>query len=128
MKNSTPPNFRHRTYLPNEFKITVWSKMRPYFHELLRREIQSLEDLERWILDHNELTQVIQDEFDSRQNNHFIHHTEDERTAELYEYAVQELFPKITSFEKKLNEKLSTCEFASMISDDKNLIYLRKIK
>jgi oligoendopeptidase F len=113
-------------YLPNEFKITVWSKMRPYCHELLRREIQSAEDLEKWILDQNELTQVIQNEFDSRQKNHFIHHTEDERTAELYEYAVQELFPKITLFEKQLNEKLSTSKFASMISDDKSLIYLRK--
>lgn len=115
-------------YLPNEFKITVWSKMRPYFHELLRRDIQSTEDLETWILDQNELAQVIQLEFDLRENNHLIHHTEDERTAELYEYAAQELFPKITPFEKQLNEKLSACEFAPIISDDKSLIYLRKIK
>ncbi|MFK8006999.1 MAG: hypothetical protein AB8H03_11530 [Saprospiraceae bacterium] len=128
MNNPTPPNFRQRTYLPNEFKITVWSKMRPCFHELLRRNIHSVKDLEKWILDQNELAQVIQCEFDSRRNNHLIHHTEDERTTELYEYAVQELFPKITPFEKQLNEKLSTCEFASIISDDKNLIYLRSIK
>ena len=113
-------------YLPNEFKITVWSKIRPYFHELLRRDIQSVEDLKKWILDQNELAQVIQDEFDSRRKNHFIHHTEDERTAEIYEYAAQELFPKITPFEKQLNEKLSTCEFAPMITDQ-DLIYLRSI-
>ena len=128
MNNLTPANIKQRAYLPNEFKITVWSKMRPYFHELLRREIQSPEDLEKWILDQNELAQVIQGEFDLRQNNHLIHHTEDERTAELYEYAVQELFPKIIPFEKRLNEKLSTCKFTSIISNDKNLIYLRKIK
>lgn len=128
MNNLTPPKFRQRTYLPNEFKITVWSKMRPYFNELLRRDIHSIEDLEKWIFDQNELAQVIQDEFDLRRNNHFIHHTEEERIAELYEYAAQELFPKITPFEKQLNEKLSKCEFASMISDNKNLIYLRRIK
>lgn len=128
MKNQTHPEFRQRMYLPNEFKITVWSKMRPYFHELLRRDIQSVKCLERWILDQNELAQVIQDEFDLRKNNHLIYHTEDERTAELYEYAVQELFPKITPIEKQLNEKLSTCEFASIISEDKSLIYLRSIK
>lgn len=128
MNNLTPFNFRQRKYLPNEFKITVWSKMRPYFHELLRREIHSVEDLEIWILDQNELTQVIQHEFDLRRSNHFIHHPKDERTAELYEYAVQELFPKITPFEKQLNEKLSTCEFAPMISNNKNLFYLQGIK
>ena len=126
MNNLTPP--RQRMYLPNEFKITVWSKIRPYFHELLRRNIQSVEDLEKWILDQNELAQVIQKEFDSRRDNHFIHHTEDERTAELFEYAALELFPKITPFEKQLNEKLSTCEFASMVTDNKNLFYLRRIK
>ncbi len=115
-------------YLPNEFKITVWSKIRPYFHELLRRDIQSVEDLEKWILDQNELAQVIQEEFDSRRDNHFIHQTEDERVAELFEYAAQELFPKITPLEKQLHEKLSTCEFASMITDNKNLFYLRHIK
>lgn len=114
-------------YLPNEFKITVWYKIRPYFHELLRRDIRSIEDLEKWILDQNELTKVIQDEFDSRRNNHFIHHTEDERIAELYEYTVQELFPKITPFEEQLNEKLSTCEFTPKITG-RRLIYLRSIK
>ena len=127
MNNPTHPNFRQRTYLPNEFKITVWSKIRPYFHDLLRRDIQSIEDLEKWILDQNELTQVIQEEFDTRRNNHFIHHVEDQRIAELYEYAVLELFPKITPLEKQLNEKLSSSEFAPMISD-KNLIFLRSIK
>ena len=127
MKNPTPPNIRQRTYLPNEFKITVWSKIRPYFHDLLRRDLHSIEDLEKWILDQNELTQVIQEEFDSRRNNHFIHYIEDQRIAELYEYAVQELFPKITPLEKKLNEKLSSSEFAPMISD-KNLFFLRNIK
>ena len=128
MNNPTPPNIRQRIYLPNEFKITVWSKMRPYFHELLRREIKSCGELKKWILDQNELAQVIQEEFDSRKNNHFIHQTEDERAAELYEYAVQELFPKITPTEKLLDEKLSTCGFASKISNDISLIYLRSIK
>ena len=114
MNNPTPPNFRQRMYLPNEFKITVWSKMRPYFHELLRRDIQSAKDLEKWILDQNELAQVIQEEFDSRKNNHFIHQTEDERAAELYEYAVQELFPKITPTEKLL-AKMSIGDSLSML-------------
>jgi len=127
MNHPTPSNIGQRMYLPNEFKITVWSKIRPYFHELLRRDIQSVEDLEKWILDQNELAQVIQDEFDSRRDNHFIHQTEDQRTAELYEYAVQELFPKITPFEKQLDEKLSICKFAPIISNQ-NLIYLRSIK
>ncbi|MFK7774177.1 MAG: hypothetical protein AB8F94_18645 [Saprospiraceae bacterium] len=128
MNNPTHPNLRQRTYLPNEFKITVWSKMRPYFHELLRRDIKSYKDLEKWILDQHELTHVIQEEFDYRKNNHFIYQTEDQRVAELYEYAVQELFPKITPFEKQLDEKLSMCKFASNISDDINLTYLRSIK
>ncbi len=128
MNTPTPSNFRQRKYLPDEFKITVWSKMRPYFHDLLQREIQSIKDLEKWISDQNELARAIQEEFDARRDNHLVHQTKDQRTAELYEYAAQELFPKITSFEKRLNEKLSTCNFFSIVSAEKNLMYLRSIK
>ena len=128
MKNPTPPNARQRSYLPNEFKITVWSKIRPYFQELSRREIQSQTDLEKWINDRNELTQVIQDEFDLRYENHFIHHTEDKRMAELYEYAAQEIFPKIISIEEQLNEKLSSSKFNSMISKEVQTITFKKLR
>ena len=110
-----------RKYLPNEFKLTVWSKVRPYFNELLRRKIESVEDLEIWILNCNELIIVIHEEFEMRYNDHFIENTECQRSAELYEYAIQELAPKIIPFEKRLNEKFLNCEFNQLISEEKKL-------
>ena len=127
MNNLTTLKPRQRTYLPNEFKITVWSKVRPYFNELLRREIKSVEDLEKWLLDRSELTAVIREEFNWRYVN-ISRDTEDQQAAELYEYGVQELVPKFAPIENKLNEKLLNCSFTSELSKEKYFIHLRSIK
>ena len=102
LKPLTP---RERKYLPNEFKLTVWSKSRPYFNELLKRDIQSVEDLEIWLLDRSELSAVIREEFNWRYVN-VSRDTDNQQAAELYEYAIQELAPKIAPIENQLNEKL----------------------
>lgn len=127
MDNLNTLTQRQLTYLPNEFKITVWSKIRPYFNELLRRNIQSVEDLEKWILDRSELTAVIREEFNWRYIN-VSRDTEDQSAAELYEYGVQELVPKISPIENQLNEKLLNCKFTAMLSNEKYFIHLRSIQ
>ena len=127
MNNLTPLKPRQRTYLPNEFKITVWSKVRPYFNELLRREIKSVEELEKWLLDRSELTAIIREEFNWRYVN-ISRDTEDQQAAELYEYGVQELIPKFAPIENKLNEKLLNCPFTSNLPEEKYFIHLRSIK
>lgn len=124
LKPLTP---RQRKYLPNEFKLTVWSKSRPYYNELLKREIQSVEDLENWLLDRSELSAVIREEFNWRYVN-VSRDTDNQQAAELYEYAIQELAPKITSIENQLNEKLLNCSFTPMLPEEKYFIHLRSIK
>ena len=52
---------RKREFLPEEFKLTVWSKLKPYYGELSRREINAVEDLERWIFDWNELSALVRE-------------------------------------------------------------------
>ena len=40
---------KERTFVPKEFKVTTWSKLKPYYNELLNRSIQSLDDLEQYV-------------------------------------------------------------------------------
>lgn len=127
MDNLHTLNPRQRTYLPNEFKLTVWSKVRPYFTELLQRKIQSVEALEQWLVDRSELIAILREEFNWR----YIHvscDTEDQSVAEMYEYAVQKLSPKIAPIENQLNEKLLDCEFTPMLPKTKYFIHLRSIQ
>ena len=125
--HTTPLQKRQRTYLPDEFKLSVWSKVRPYFNELLHREIQSVEDLEKWLLDRSELVAIIREEFNWRYIN-ISRDTEDQEATELYEYGVQELSPKIAPLTNQLNEKLLNCPFTSMLPEQKYFIHLRSVK
>ena len=51
METLSIPRPRKRAFLPEEFKVTVWSKLKPYFNDLINREIDSTAALERWLLD-----------------------------------------------------------------------------
>lgn len=101
----TLPLPRQKEYLPKGFKLTVWSRLKPYYEALLKRPIDSVHDLERWIYDRSELDATVSEAFAWR----YIKVTSDNsdiNALELYQYAVQELYPRIAAFENELNRKL----------------------
>ena len=121
------PEARKREYLPKEFKLTVWSKIKPYYNELEKRPIQSVADLEQWISDKSELEAIIAEAIAWRYIKITID-SRDQRAEELYQYAVQELTPRISSYDNKLNKKLIESEFVDHLNPDDYFIHIRAIK
>jgi oligoendopeptidase F len=127
MNISTLPAPRQKTFLPEGFKLTVWSKLKPYYQALLDRDIHSVEDLEQWILDKSELDAVVAEAFAWR----YINLTRDNTSqakADLYQYAVQELYPNIAAFDHKLQQKLVACPFTEALNADHFFTYVREIR
>ena len=118
---------RKKEYLPEEFKLTVWSRLKPYFHELLTRELYSVEDLERWILDRNELDAAVGETFAWRYIRITVD-SRDEKALELYHYAVQQLSPKIATYVNQLNKKLIESPFLNQLDQDKYFTHIRGIR
>lgn len=118
------PRPRERKFLPEEFKLTVWSRLKPYYQDLLKRPINDLDDLKQWISDRSELESVVSECFAWRYIKITVD-SSDEHAMDLYEYAVQELMPKIVSFENTLNEKLVNSPFVDQLKGDAYAIYLR---
>ena len=87
MSPSAIPTPRIREFLPQEFKITVWSKLKPYYNELLKRPIRSLDELERWILDESELDALFEEELHRRYITKLTNRS-DARANDAYEYIV----------------------------------------
>lgn len=123
----TIPQPRKLQFLPDDFRITVWSKLKPYYDELLKRRIRSVEELETWIRDLNELDAVVGEELRWRYIR-LTQNSEDERATELYDYAVQELSPKISLMEHKLNQKLVDSAQTPKLAPATYHIYLREKK
>ncbi len=126
LKTATVLQEKARAFVPKEFKLTTWSRLKPYFNELLKRPICSVGELEQWIRDKSELDAVISEAFSWRYIKITID-SSDEKAEGLYQYAVQELAPKITSFEHTLNEKLANCPFTSQLPKGEYDIYLRSV-
>lgn len=113
-------------YLPKEFKVSVWSKLKPYYKELLKRPVHSISDLERWILDLSELEAVVGEEFAWRYIRITVD-SQDQKALEVYQYAVQELSPYISSFENQLQKKLVASHFSNRLDKKKYAIFLRSV-
>jgi oligoendopeptidase F len=118
------PQPREREFLPEEFRITVWAKLKPYYDNLLKRKIKSVDDLERWITDRDELEAIVTEEFSWRYIR-ITRDSADQKAADLYQYAVQELAPRVSSYSNRLNHKLVNCPFTRFLDPAKYGIFLR---
>ncbi|MEZ5055464.1 MAG: M3 family oligoendopeptidase [Saprospiraceae bacterium] len=121
------PKPKELNYLPDDFKVTTWSKLKPYFSELENRAIDSVADLEKWILDRSEVDAVVGEDFRWRYIR-LSQNSEDQQANELFQYAVQELTPKVSVAENELNKKLVNSPFLKDLNPDKYYIYARGVE
>ncbi|MFT5165343.1 MAG: oligoendopeptidase F [Saprospiraceae bacterium] len=118
---------RQRKYLPEELRVTVWSKLKPYYNELAHRDISAVSDLERWIYDWNEINALVREEISWRYI-HLSRSMDDERPEELYNYIVQRILPKVTEMDHALHIRLLESPFKNELNTEQFGIYLRGIQ
>jgi oligoendopeptidase F len=116
-----------RKFLPEDFKITDWPTLEPYFQELLNRPLPSLEELQIWLQDVSELEAVIGEDFAWRQIR-MTCDTENKELEEAFNYFVLEIQPKIQPYADKLNHKLINSEFTKELDQKQYFTYLRNVK
>lgn len=126
-KTATVLQEHERAFVPKEFKVTTWSRLQPYYRDLLKRQIHTKQELEQWLKDKSELDAVVSEAFSWRYIKITVDSTDD-KAESLYQYAVQELAPKITALENELNEKLVNCPYITQLKDGQYLIHLRSIR
>ncbi|MEM1409039.1 MAG: M3 family oligoendopeptidase, partial [Bacteroidota bacterium] len=95
-----------RSYIPESFTITDWDSLKPYFDDLLNREVDSLEGLKKWFADNSELGAIISEDAGWRYIN-MTRYTENKEYAEAYQYFVQEIQPPMAPYSDKLNRKIN---------------------
>jgi oligoendopeptidase F len=116
-----------RVYLPQDFKITDWNELEPYFKELLQRDITSKSQLEKWMKDSSELEAALSEDACWRQ----IKMTCDTENPELeaaFNFFVLEIQPKIQPYADALNKKLVQSPFTKELDQEKFKTYLRSVR
>lgn len=116
-----------RRFLPNKLKVTAWEVLEPFFTQLLERPINSVSDLENWLKDRSELEAFVSEDLAWRYVK-MTCNTEDKSLEESYLFFVNEIEPKVSPLNDKLNRKLVESEYLDKLNHDKYFIYLRGVK
>lgn len=117
-----------RRYLPNDFTISTWSALEPYFSGLLERQVESSHDFERFLKDLSELESVVSEDLAWRYIR-MTCDTENKSLEESYINFVNEIQPNIAPYEDKLNHKVQQSPYRKELSEEKPyFIYFRSIQ
>ncbi len=115
-----------RKFLPENLELK-WDTILPYFEKLNARTIDSIGDLEQWLIDRSELEAVLEEDFAWR----YIHMTCDttnEQYQQEFEYFATEIEPHISEWTNTLNDKFLKCTFSNQLDKEKYGIYVRSLK
>ncbi len=115
-----------RTYIPASLEIK-WENLEPFYKELTKRAINSVDELEHWLRDRSELEAALEEDFAWR----YIRMTCDTLSEDLlqkFQYFATEIEPKISPYSNELNKKLVNCEWVNKLDKEKYFIYLRGVK
>ena len=116
-----------RHFFPEDFALTNWAGLEPYFKNLDEREINSLANLEQWLKDASELEAIISEDACWRQIK-MTCDTENKVLEESFIFFMMEIQPLIQPYSDKLNKKLVDCPFTKDLDQQKYFTYLRNVK
>ena len=116
-----------RHFLPEDFKVSTWETLKPYFDHLQEREIRSVKDLEQWLKDISELEAVISEDASWRQIR-MTCDTMNEEYRNAFTYFCMEIQPQLQPYAFDLNKKLLDCPFIKELDQKKYFTYLRGVK
>ena len=99
-----PLEKNQRQLLPEDFKVTDWDALQPYFEELKNRPLENKAQLEKWLHDVSELEAVISEDACWRQINMTCDTTNKDYEA-AFTYFCMEIEPKIKPYNFELNKR-----------------------
>jgi len=116
-----------RHFVPKEFMVTDWQNLEPHFKDLLERNIDSKERLEKWLHDLSELEAVVSEDACWRQIK-MTCDTEDKTLEAAFNFYCVELQPNIQPYADALNKKLVNHPLTKELDTKQYFTYLRSVR
>lgn len=116
-----------RHFVPKDFMVTDWQNLESYFKNLLERNIDSKELLEKWLHDLSELEAVVSEDACWRQIK-MTCDTEDKTLEAAFNFYCIELQPNIQPYADALNKKLVNHPLTKELDTKQYFTYLRSVR
>ena len=111
------------------FTFETFEDLKPYFDELLARDIQSLEDTKQWIKDYDQFSSHMQEDVNRRYVKQSCD-TTDEVAKKRYLDFITLISPKLQEIDDTMNKKIVVLPFIDELkkTDEAYKIWLRSIE
>ena len=116
-----------RHFLPEDFVVTDWNSLEPFFRELEERPLDTRAELEKWLLDMSELEAVLSEDISWRQIK-MTCDTENKSLEEAFNYFCLEIQPKIQPYADRLNRRLIENPHTQELDPRDYFSYLRSVR
>ena len=116
-----------RHFIPIDFVVTDWQQLEPFFKDLLERNIDSKERLEKWLHDQSELEAVVSEDACWRQIK-MTCDTQNKLLEEAFNFYCTELQPNIQPYADALNKKLVNHPLTKELDTNQYFTYLRTVR
>ena len=116
-----------RHFLSEDFVVTDWNSLEPYFRELEERPLDTRAALEKWLLDMSELEAVVSEDICWRQIK-MTCDTENKSLEEAFNYFCLEIQPKIQPYADRLNRRLIGNPHTQELDPRDYFSYLRSVR
>ncbi|MCX6350329.1 MAG: M3 family oligoendopeptidase [Bacteroidetes bacterium] len=116
-----------RNFLPDDFNYQNWEQLKPFFEDLINRQLPTKEALIHWLKDWSEMEAYLSEDLAWRYIRYTCD-TEDEEIRNKYLFFINEIKPQIAPYNNQLDKRFIDCEFTSQLDDSAYKIYQRSIK
>ena len=116
-----------RHFLPEDYKLSDWASIEPYFINLAGRQLNNAAELEQWMKDVSELEAVIGEDAAWRQIRMTLDTTNKEY-EEAFTYFCMEIEPKMKPYFFELNKKLLDSPYTKDLDKAVYFPYLRAVE
>jgi oligoendopeptidase F len=128
MSESTVLTRPERKFIPENFSVTTWGGLEPFFNDLMERKLTSEDDLRKWFRDRSELEAAISEDLAWRYIK-MTCYTDNEAYARHYEDFVVNIQPKIAPVSDSLNKKAAASAFLQQLEKETGFdIMIRNLK
>lgn len=118
---------KQRSYIPEEYSITDWAGLEPFYQYLMEQEPTSLAELETFLLQRDELEAMVYEDYAWRYIK-MTCDTQDEERSTSYQYFLKEIMPHLSVYDDKLNRKLVEHAFFDQLDPIRYQTYTRSLK
>jgi oligoendopeptidase F len=127
MSALTIPQRPARKFLGEEFLLTTWEQLQPFYENLKNRSIHSVGDLRQWFLDKSELESYLSENFAWR----YIRMTCDtasEQYQQEFNDFVENFQPYLSAYGNELDKKAVESPYLSELKEAGFAVALRSMK